>query len=378
MKKLLIGTFLLLLGFMIYLRVNPQLPAQNTQSNIKQTPNQNQNTTDEPAVTTIADNLSIPWALTFLPDGTILFTEREGRVRMIDTNGNLSQQAVLEISEVAAVGEGGLLGIARHPEFEESPFIYVYYTYSSQGKNQLNRVVRYRYASNQLTQPTTIIDRIPGASNHDGGRIKFGPDNHLYIGTGDAQEPSLAQNTNSLAGKILRVTDEGKVPSDNPFNNPVYSYGHRNVQGLAWDNNGNLWATEHGRSGIASGYDELNLIERGKNYGWPDIEGDETQSGMVAPKQHSGSSATWAPSGMAFVNGSLFFSGLRGAALYESEIQNNQANTVTEHFKNEYGRIRDVVVSPDGMLYITTSNRDGRGNPESTDDRIIRINPRAL
>ena len=234
------------------------------------------------------------------------------------------------------------------------------------------------YTDNKLQAEKIIVDNIPGASNHNGGRIKFGPDNYLYIGTGDAQNPSQAQNVKTLGGKILRVTDEGKPAPGNPFNNEVYSYGHRNVQGLTWDKNGRLWTTEHGRSGIQSGYDEINLIERGKNYGWPDIEGDKTKAGMQTPKKHSGATSTWAPSGIAFLNNSLFFGGLRGQTLYEAVIQDDRIVDFKEHLSGKYGRLRDVIVGPDGMLYVTTSNRDGRGTPNATDDKVIRINPAKL
>jgi glucose/arabinose dehydrogenase len=233
------------------------------------------------------------------------------------------------------------------------------------------------YQNGQLTNEVIIIDKIPGSSNHNGGRIKFGPDNLLYITTGDAESPSQAQDTNALGGKILRVTDDGKVPQDNPFNNLIYTYGHRNPQGLAWDIDGRLWATEHGRSGILSGLDEINLIEKGKNYGWPIIQGNETKTGMETPKLNSGPYTTWAPAGATFIKNSLLFGGLRGSALYEAVI-NGTSITLKEHLKNEFGRIRDVVLGPDNLLYISTSNRDGRGIPGSLDDRIIKINPAKL
>jgi glucose/arabinose dehydrogenase len=231
------------------------------------------------------------------------------------------------------------------------------------------------YNSKTLTDQKIILDGIPGAPNHNGGRIKFGPDKFLYIGTGDAQNPSQAQNTNSLGGKILRIKDDGEIPADNPFHNPVYSYGHRNVQGLAWDNQGRLWATEHGRSGIQSGLDEINLIEKGKNYGWPIIQGNEKRGGMETPRLNSGPTTTWAPSGLAFLDGVLYFGGLRGRTLYEA-LTDNLA--LKEHFKDKFGRIRDVIVGPEGLLYITTSNQDGRGNPKKGDDKIIRVNPKKL
>jgi len=330
------------------------------------------------AVKVMAENLDTPWAIAFLPDGGILVTERPGRVRLLDAEGMMLTEPIADLPAVEESGEGGLLGIALHPNFASNKFVYLYYTYSGNGNNTLNRVVRMTYENNRLTNEQVILDRIPGAANHNGGRIKFGPDGMLYIGTGDAQEPSEAQNIRSLAGKILRVTADGQVPSGNPFNNPVYSYGHRNVQGLAWDRENKLWATEHGRSGAASGLDEINLIQPGKNYGWPEIEGTETRSGMVTPKRSSGPATTWAPSGAAFFGNSLFFAGLRGATLYKAAIENDNVKEVKEYFSGDFGRMREVVVGPDNMLYITTSNTDGRGIPAETDDRIIRINPAKL
>ena len=326
----------------------------------------------------VAENLEVPWALVFLPDKSMLLTERKGRVRFIDKDGNLNPNPILQIPDVKANGEGGLLGIAIHPNFKANQFVYLYYTYSGNELKTLNRVARFKFENNTLLEKTIIVDAIPGAPNHNGGRIKFGPDKFLYITTGDAQNPSLAQDKNSLAGKILRLSDDGKVPKDNPFDNPVYSYGHRNAQGLAWGPNGTLWATEHGRSGVLSGLDELNLIEIGKNYGWPVIQGDETRKNMVTPKINSGPFTTWAPAGAAYINGSVFFGGLKGQTLYEAVIKNDEVATIKEHFKKEFGRIRDVVVGPDNLLYITTSNRDGRGTPKPNDDKIIRVNPQKL
>lgn len=344
---------------------------------------------DEPVFSLVAEYLDTPWALAFLPDNSILFTERKGTVRLIDPNGNVRQQPIATISEVREIGEGGLLGIAADPDFENNHYIYVYYTYGSNNQNTSNRVVRYQFDNNALTDRKVIVDAIPGASNHDGGRIKFGPDGYLYITTGDSQEPSLAQNRSSLAGKILRVTRDGEPAPGNPFNTRVYSYGHRNPQGITWDSDERLWATEHGRSGFPSGLDELNLIEAGNNYGWPEIQGDETSSGMVTPVRHSGS-MTWAPSGAAFYlpagrqvpergeNGSIFFAGLRGQGLYEAVLNGTNVAEVKKHFDGELGRIREVVLGPDGLLYITTSNHDGRGNPQANDDKILRVNPAKL
>jgi glucose/arabinose dehydrogenase len=318
----------------------------------------------------IAEGLEVPWALAFLPDGDILLTEREGRVRLV-ADGILQAEPVLVLDRVEAIGEGGLLGIAIHPQFSDNSFVYLYYTYRRDGA-LANRVVRMTYQNRKLSNEEIIIDNISGDDIHNGGRLKFGPDGYLYISTGDAAKADLAQDTNSLAGKILRVSDEGGVVEGNPFNNLVYSYGHRNSQGLAWDSAGQLWATEHG----PSAQDELNLIEMGKNYGWPIITGDEEAENMETAQLQSGTSDTWAPSGLAFIDGSLFFGGLRGQALHQVKL--NQELSLEKHFSGPFGRIRAVVAGPDGFLYITTSNRDGRGNPSTQDDRLIKIDPNSL
>jgi glucose/arabinose dehydrogenase len=325
--------------------------------------------------TTIAKNLDTPWGIVFLSDNSILVTERPGRVRLIDKNSNLQTDPVITLKNVKEFGEGGLLEITLHPNFSQNNYVYLYYTYAGTTGNTLNRVVRMTYQNKQLKDEQIIVDKIPGSIFHNGGRIKFGPDGFLYITTGDAENPSQSQDINSLAGKILRVTDSGQPAPGNPFNNLLYSYGHRNSQGLAWSSDGELWATEHGRSGILSGLDEVNLIEKGKNYGWPIIQGDQKKTGMETPKINSGPFVTWAPAGAVFIKNSLFFGGLRGKTLYEAIIEKDKVVTLKEHFKNQFGRIRDVVLGPDNFLYISTSNRDGRGFPIASDDRIIKIDP---
>lgn len=321
----------------------------------------------------ILENLDIPWEVVFLPGiKDMLITERPGKLIRIGKD-----KKVIEVSGVAHVGEGGLLGMALHPKFAENHFLYLYFT--SQEKGQyVNRVERYRFQNDTLSDRKVIIEGIKGSSNHDGGRIAFGQDGYLYIGTGDASNASSAQDVKSLNGKILRVADDGSIPSDNPFGNAVYSYGHRNVQGLAWDNTGQLWATEHGRSGILSGLDELNVIEKGKNYGWPIIAGDETNAGMVTPVLHSGASETWAPSGLAFIGDSLFFAGLRGQTLYQAKIKGSIVNGFSKHLQQKYGRLRTVVVGPNGFLYILTNNTDGRGSPQKGDDKLIRLDTQSF
>lgn len=334
------------------------LPTQNQKSTVD---------TKNNDVSIVAQNLDTPWAIDFLPNGNLLVTQRHGEIDEIDAK-NSEVKKITSLPQVNEIGEGGLLGLVLDPSFVKNNFVYLYYTYSGDENKTLNRVVRMTFKDNKFSDENIIVDNIPGAPNHNGGRIKFGPDGNLYITTGDAQNPSQAQDPGSLSGKILRVVNT--TPE-------IYSIGHRNPQGIAWDGTGQLWETEHGRSGAASGLDELNRIDQGKNYGWPVIEGDKTQSGMETPVINSGPTTTWAPAGLAFLNGSLYWGGLRGTALYQGIIEGNKV-ILKEHFKGEFGRIRDVVVGPDKMLYITTSNKDGRGSPKEGDDKIIKINPASI
>jgi len=347
-------------------------PFETPQSNLKKVDSKS-----NPKVEILAEGLDTPWAIAFLPEGGMLITERKGSVRLLDKDGNLKKEPVAEIASVREEGEGGLLGITLHPEFSSNHLVYLYYTYSNFSGQTFNRVIRMTFADEKLEDEKIIVDKIPGAANHNGGRIKFGPDGFLYITTGDSQNPSLAQDVNSLAGKILRVTDDGKAVSGNPFGNMVFSFGHRNPQGITWDGEGNLWETEHGPSGLETGNDEFNKIEVGKNYGWPEIRGKQAREGMVTPLIESGRGNTWAPAGLAFLKGKFYFGGLRGQALYRVEVKGEDVR-IEKFFEKEFGRIREVMAGQDGMLYITTSNRDGRGNPKEGDDKIIRINPDLL
>jgi aldose sugar dehydrogenase len=318
----------------------------------------------------VATNLQIPWEVVFLPGGEMMISERLGTLRIFG-----EESFSIEVPEVEHIGEGGLLGIAIHPNFAENRWIYVYQTTRSNGEI-VNIVSRYVLGQGEIVERHIVISDIPGSNNHNGGRIAFGPDGFLYITTGDAGKPQEAQDTNSLAGKILRLRDDGRIPEDNPFGNAVYTFGHRNPQGLAWDSQGRLWSTEHGRSGLESGFDELNLIEKGKNYGWPVIEGDESEEGMESPIIHSGAQETWAPAGAVFFSGRIFFVGLRGEALYEVVLdEQGVTGEIMAHFENEFGRLRDVAVDTEGNLHIATSNRDGRGTPGLNDDRIIKVMP---
>ncbi len=324
-----------------------------------------------PETSVVATDLNIPWSITFLPDKTMLVTERTGNLIQVKN----SEKTVIKKIPVKVYGEGGLLGMALDPNFKTNGLIYFYYTYSTNGNDTINRVSKFKFTNGALSDEKIILDHIPGSIFHDGGRIKFGPDGFLYVTTGDAEVDAHAQDKNSLSGKILRVTTDGKAAPGNPFGTPIYSYGHRNPEGLAWDSAERLWATEHGRSGATSGLDELNRIEPGKNYGWPTIQGDQTKADMITPIINSGPNITWAPAGAIYLNGSIIFGGLKGQTLYEYNIASKK---LTEHLKGKFGRIREVVLGPDGAIYISTSNRDGRGQVGTGDDKIIKIDPNRL
>ena len=352
------------------------IPLPETETMIPETLNQTP-IPDEPTptpelISTAVQNLQTPWEITFLPDGRLLITERSGSLVLIDADSER-----IPIVGVLEQGESGLLGLALHPEFDQNGLLYLYMSYQGAG-SPLNRVERYQFDGKVLSDRMVIIDQIPGDVNHDGGRIEFGPDGLLYITTGDASYGPNAQDINSLAGKILRLHDDGTIPADNPFGNAVYSYGHRNPQGLAWDEQGQLWSTEHGPSGLGSGYDELNLIEIGGNYGWPDIQGDQTRVGMISPRLQSGGNETWAPGDLEIVDGVAYFTGLRGSTLYSVTLNDIRPETLQRHFASEYGRLRALRLGSDGLLYVGTSNRDGRGSIRAGDDKIFRIDPKQL
>jgi glucose/arabinose dehydrogenase len=317
----------------------------------------------------IATNLEVPWGIAFLPNGDVLFTERDsGRLLRMDASGNIEEVQTLP---TRGYGEGGSLGLAVSPDYEVDRYVYAYYT-----TDQDNRVVRFRLGE----EPEPILTGIPFNTYHDGGRIAFGPDGMLYIATGDAGNALSSQDRSSLGGKILRLTPDGNVPEDNPFpNNPLYSYGHRNVEGLAWDEEGRLYASEFG----LNRYDEVNLIKPGENYGWPYVEGEGGEPEYVDPI------TTWSPSeaspsGAEILKngaipqweGDLFVAALRGERLWRLEL-GPDGNVIERDqlLRDEVGRIRNVVQAPDGSLWVTTSNLDGRGTPAPQDDRILRLAP---
>lgn len=336
-------------------------------------------------IDTKVSKLDTPWAMDFAADGRIFITERSGRVRIVK-DGALLAEPWLVIDTVTG-GEAGLLGLALDPDFAQNRYAYVAYTYRISDGKIANRLVRLREntSTNKGTLDKVLLDGITGAANHNGGRVKFGPDGKLYLTMGEAQKPDLSQNLSSLNGKILRINPDGTVPHDNPFpGSPVYSYGHRNPQGLTWQpGTGRLYATEHGPSGGLKGIgqDEVNYIEPGRNYGWPLISGSEVGEGMVTPLLQSGQSETWAPSGATFVTvgpwaGAILFTGLRGQALYRLTLDADSPTKITSFDKlltNVYGRLRDVAQGPDKAIYILTSNRDGRGSPSADDDQLLRM-----
>ncbi|MDQ3068588.1 MAG: PQQ-dependent sugar dehydrogenase [Acidobacteriota bacterium] len=331
-------------------------------------------------VQVLLSSLEIPWSLAFAPDGRLFFTERIGRVRAV-VNGAVLAQPMLTLADVRAVGEGGVLGLALHPNFAQNHFVYIAYTSTRADGVPVNRVARFRESNNALGEMAVLIDNIPAADNHDGARLRFGPDGKLYVTTGDAGNPALAQTLSSLSGKILRINDDGTTPGDNPFGSPVWTWGHRHPQGIDWHpTTGQAWATEHGQTGN----DELNVINRGANYGWPVIQGIQWRPDMVLPVLFYNPAI--APSGLSFYTGTriaqfrnnIFFTALRGQHIHRVVLDTGDSTVPAAEerlFEGRFGRIRDVITGPDGALYFCTSNRDGRIAATAVDDRILRIVP---
>lgn len=333
----------------------------------------------------VARGLEVPWAIGFLPDGGMLVTERPGRIRRVASGGQLQAAPVATLS-VDETGEGGLLGLAIHPDFSNNRFFYVYYT-ANKGGTTVNRVERYRLSSDDATATADriIIDDIPAGTFHDGGRIHFGPDGNLYVGTGDGRNPELAQNQNSLAGKILRLTPDGAVPVDNPMaGSPVFISGIRNTQGFDWINAKTLVVADHGPTGELgrSGGDEVSIASSGSNLGWPTI----WQCGEGAGVTPILSFETAAPPGGAAIyrgsaipewQGDLIVGTLGSTHLQRVRLAARDGGLGVEshevYFDGTYGRLRDVVNGSDGFLYVTTSNCDGRGTCGADKDVILRI-----
>jgi aldose sugar dehydrogenase len=350
----------------------PAPPATAAAPTTPQTPSRNSPTPRAPSPAgvptprvagTVVTDLTSPWGLAFLPDRTALVSERDtGRIKQVRRDGS-----VVTVGTVPGVdpgGEGGMPGIAVPPDFSQRPYVYAYFTAAND-----NRIVRMPFQRGRLGAPQVIFDGINKAVVHNGGRIVFGPDGMLYAGTGDATERGSSQDRNSPNGKILRMTPEGRPATGNPFRGSVvYSYGHRNVQGLAFDPDGRLWASEFGQHM----WDELNLIQPGRNYGWPEVEGRGGDSRFVEPVAQWGTDEA-SPSGIAIARGAVWMAGLRGARLWRIPINGERAGRPRPFFTDDFGRLRTVEPAPDGSLWLITSNTDGRGFPRRGDDRILRL-----
>ncbi|MBD2872476.1 PQQ-dependent sugar dehydrogenase [Paenibacillus arenilitoris] len=316
--------------------------------------------TGEPEI--VADQLKMPWSIE--KSGNVLYvTEMEGTILKIE-DGAAERQVVELEHELMTTGRGGLLGLELAPDFTDSNLAYAYYSYES-NNGQFYRIVRLRLEGNSWKEEQILLDDIPSGMYHHGGRVKIGPDGKLYATVGDIYVAEIAQDLNLLGGKILRMNPDGSIPDDNPFpDSYIFSYGHRNPQGIAWSTDGSLYESEHGNNAN----DEINLIEAGQNYGWPIIEGNEVQEGMVSPQFTSGSDETWAPSGIAYSNGKLYAAALSGSAVIEFDLNSGERREIV----NGLGRIRDVLVEND-ILYFISSNTDGRGTPQTDDDKLYRI-----
>jgi aldose sugar dehydrogenase len=327
------------------------------------------NTNSDKGIAVVAEKLQTPWSIVLSKDGRVFFTERIGTIRMLNVNGTLAHDPVGYI-RVDQVGEGGLLGIDLHPNFTSNHKIYIYNTHSN-SSGIYNRVMLLVENENRIVDSQIILDGIPGGRFHDGGRLKFGPDNKLYISTGDAGFAELSQNKSSLAGKILRINDDGTIPIDNPFRgSAIYAYGFRNVQGLTWHpETRELYASDHG----ATGNDEINVVRAGSNYGWP-YEECSNEGKYTAPVICFNPSI--APSGIAIPNssklgysGDLLLATLKGSQLRSIDLYTGEQNNILVG----YGRLRDVVEGYNGSLFVLTSNTDGRGLIQENDDKILRI-----
>lgn len=297
--------------------------------------------------------LQLPWSVVFLPDGTAVVSERDSALVKGIRDGRAT--TIGEVPGVEPGGEGGLLGLALSPDFSSDRWLYAYFTSATDNRIARMQLTRDAGGTLKLGEPQVIFPGISKASTHNGGRIRFGPDGFLYVGTGDSQRREQPQDTNALGGKILRLTPDGRPAPGNPFgDNPVYSYGHRNVQGLAWDRNGRLWASEFGPDVD----DELNLITPGGNYGWPTVTGAPGRSGFIDAKVVWPSTADASPSGLEIIDGVAYTGALRGQRLWAAPLNGETAGSPVAYFTGEYGRLRDVAAAPDGTMWVITNNRN--------------------
>ena len=339
-------------------------------------------------VETVVGNLEVVWSIVWTPDGRMIFTERKGRVRVFE-NGKLREAPLFTVPDVEPGGESGLMSVALHPQFASNHFLFLSYAYNG-GNGQRVRVARYRETPSGFTDRKIIIEDIPATYLHAGCRLRFGPDGKLYITTGDATQRELAQQLDSLAGKTLRLNDDGTVPGDNPFvgradaRPEIWTYGNRNAQGIDFQPGTNLlFETEHGPSGFdgPGGGDEVNILERGKNYGWPVIHHRATHEGMESPLLEytpacaPGSGMFYRGAAFPQFKGNFFFGCLRGTRMIRVTLDGRRVVSQENLLEGKYGRIRDIAEGPDGSIYFSTSNRDGRGSPASDDDRIMRLVP---
>lgn len=313
---------------------------------------------------TIANDFDVPWGLIFLSNGDALVSERNSGkiIRVTPAGKKTTLGEVAGVVPPRGIGEGGLLGIATAPGDEET--LFVYYTTSSD-----DRVARVSLAGGKVSQPTAVLPDIPTSTHHHGGRLLFDADGMLLVATGDAEQSDLAQDRDALAGKILRIRPDGRAAPGNPFDNRTWSYGHRNVEGLAFDPAGRLWATEFGEKEA----DELNLITPGGNYGWPDVEGRSDDDDFVNPKVVWEPTSSCSPAGLAITRSTAFVGALQGQCLFAVPLDGTDAGEPQAYFAEDHGRIRNAVVAPDGSLWMTTSNTDGRIEPGSDDDKILRV-----
>lgn len=334
---------------------------QNEMEHEQSQSDDNQEHKETKGIETVAQGLDTPWSIA-RSDDVFYLSERPGKIIKIDGNKKTEQQVDLD-KEVSTAAEAGLLGFVLAPDFKDSKEAYAYYTYEDNG--QFNRIVKLKLENDTWKEDEVLIDKIPSGQYHHGGRLKIGPDDKLYATTGDALDEQNAQDKDTLGGKILRINLDGSKPKDNPISNSyVYSYGHRNPQGIVWTPDGQMYASEHGNQAN----DEINEINEGQNYGWPVIEGNEENDNMETPIFTSGSDDTWAPSGIAFKDGIIYSAALRGEGIMKFDVEKDEIKKVA----TKYGRIRDVYIVNDD-LYFVSNNTDGRGNPSQNDDKMYKV-----